>query len=131
MFRWYCLSYMLNQIIHSLGSSPIIHALSFTWKLCPPGRPPSNPHLPCIVLGWLGRRTIRSSVTSRHTTIDNEVSTVDEAALVAGKEEDALSLLDGFAEATGWEMDFAAVALSFVVAKPILQQRRATVVSIS
>jgi len=120
----------LNQIIHPPGSPSIIHALSFIWKLFPPRLPPSNTHLSCIVLGWLGRWTIRSGVTSRHTTINNKVSTVYEAALVAGKEEDALSLLDGFTKATGWEMDFAAVALSFVVAKPILQQRRAIVVSI-
>ena len=85
--------------------------------------------LSCIVLGWLGRWSIRSGVTSRHTTIDNKVSTVDEAALVAGKEEDTLGLLDGLAKATGWEVDFAAVALSLVVAKPVLQQRCATIIS--
>jgi len=55
-----------------------------------------------------------------HASIDNEVRPIYEAALVAGEEEDGVGLFDGFAEASGWEMDLAAVALGCVVAEPVL-----------
>jgi len=50
-----------------------------------------------------------------HTAINNEVLTVDERALVGSKEQDCLSLLDGFTETTRWKMNLAAVTLGCVV----------------
>ena len=59
------------------------------------------------------------------STVHHKVSRVDEAALVAGKEEHCLGLLDGLAETTRGEVDLAAVALGLVVAQPVLKQRSA------
>lgn len=77
--------------------------------------------------GW-GRGQIGSKIDStylRHTAVNHKVGPVDKAAFVAGEEEDGMGLLDGFAEAAGWEMDLAAVALGCVVAEPVLKQGRA------
>ena len=60
-----------------------------------------------------------------HAAVDDKVSAVDEAALVAGEEEHGLGLLDGFAEAAGGEMDLATVTLGRVVSEPILKKGRA------
>ena len=60
-----------------------------------------------------------------HATVDDKVSAVDEAALVAGEEEHGLGLLDGFAEAAGGEVYLATVALGRVISEPILKKRRA------
>ena len=92
---------------------------------------PSNPHLLCVVLGRVGRWSVRRGVTPGHATIDDEIGAVDEAALIAGKEEDTLRLLDGLTETTRGEVDFATVTLSLVVTKPILQEWCAVTVSIS
>ena len=67
--------------------------------------------------GKFGRRTY-----PRHTAVDDKVGPVDEATLVAGQEENGLSLLDCFAEAAGREVDLAAVALGCVVAEPVLEE---------
>ena len=58
----------------------------------------------------------------RHSTIDDKIRPIDETALVTGKEEDGLGLFDCFAEATGWEVDLAAMAFSCVVAQPVLEE---------
>ena len=58
-----------------------------------------------------------------HATINYEICPINKAALIAGKEEHRLSLLNGFTEATSREMDLAAMALRCVVTKPILQKR--------
>ena len=58
----------------------------------------------------------------RHPPINHEISPVDKTALVAREEEDGLGLLDRFAEAAGWEVDFAAVALGGIVAEPVLEE---------
>ena len=82
-----------------------------------------------VVIRRRGGCSLRRDVASSHSTIDNEVCAVDEAALIAGKEEHALGLLNGLTEATGREMDFATSALGLVVAKPVLKKRGARVVS--
>lgn len=41
-----------------------------------------------------------------------------------------MSLLNGLAEASGWEVDFTTEALGLVIAEPVLQKRSATDVSI-
>lgn len=85
--------------------------------------------LASIVLGRLRGRTFRRNVALGHTAIDNEVRTVDEAALIAGKEEDRLGLLDSFAKATSREMDLTAVALRSIVTEPVLKEGSAFHVS--
>lgn len=70
--------------------------------------------------GWMNGGT-----HPRHAAVDDEVGAVDEAALVAGEEEDGVRLLDGFAEAAGGEVDLAAVPLGGVVAEPVLEEGRA------
>lgn len=60
-----------------------------------------------------------------HSTINNEVGSVDEAALVASEEDDGMSLLNCLAEPTSREVDLAAVALRLVITQPILQKRGA------
>lgn len=81
-----------------------------------------------VVRRGLGRGALRGDVASGHAAIDNEVGAVDEAALVAGEEEDGLGLLDGFAEAAGWEVDGAARTLDFVVSEPVLEEGSAGMV---
>jgi hypothetical protein len=83
-----------------------------------------------VVVRCLCRRSLGGGVAPRHTAIDHKVGAVDEAALVAGKEENRLSLLNGLAEATSGEMDFTAVALCLVVAKPVLEEGSAAAVRI-
>jgi hypothetical protein len=83
-----------------------------------------------VVHGCLGRWSFRRCVAPRHTAIDDEVGTVDEAALIAGEEEDTLCLLDGLTKATCGEVNFAAVALGCVVTEPVLQKRCAVIISL-
>ena len=71
-------------------------------------------------LGW---RSLWRYVGFGHATIDNEVRAVDEAALVASKEQHSLRLLDGLAEAAGWEVYLTSMALGCVVTEPILKKR--------
>jgi len=54
------------------------------------------------------------------SSIDNKIRSIDEAALVAREEQHSLSLLDGFAETPTREVNFTAMALRLVVAKPVL-----------
>lgn len=92
--------------------------------------PSPTRHLSCVVLGRIEGRSSGSSVALGHTAINDKVGSVDEATLVARKEEDTLSLLDGLAKAACGEVDFAAMALLLVVTKPVLQKRSAGAVSI-
>ena len=64
----------------------------------------------------------------RHPPIDRKVRPVDETALVACEEEDGVGLLDGFAEAAGGKVDFAAETLGGVVAEPVLEEGGAVIV---
>ena len=84
-----------------------------------------RPTSPTEIGRRLRRGTLSRHVRPRHAAVDDEVGPIDETALVAGEEEGGLSLLDGFAEAAGGEMDFAAVALGGVVAEPVLEERGA------
>jgi hypothetical protein len=82
-----------------------------------------------VVVRCLRGRALGGGVAPGHTAVDNEISAVDEAALVAGKEENRLSLLNGLAKATSGEVNFTTVALGLVVAEPILEEGSAGVVS--
>jgi hypothetical protein len=84
-----------------------------------------------VIDGCLGGWSFRRGVAPRHTTIDDEVGTVDEATLIAGEEEDTLCLLNSFTKATGGEVNFAAVALGCVVTEPVLQKRCAVIISLT
>jgi hypothetical protein len=84
-----------------------------------------RPDLSGVVLGCLGGGAGRRCVALGHTAINDKVCTVDEAALVAGQEQNRLSLLDSFTEATSGEVDLAAVTLLSVVTEPVLEERGA------
>jgi len=73
-------------------------------------------------VGSFSWRTLGSGVAPRHTAVDHKVSSVDEAALIASKEENCLSLLDSLSEAASREVDLATVALGLVVAEPVLEE---------
>jgi hypothetical protein len=75
--------------------------------------------------GW----ALGGGVAPGHTAIDNKISAVNEAALVTGKEEYRLSLLNGLAKATSGEVNFTTVALGLVVAEPVLEEGSAGAVS--
>jgi hypothetical protein len=79
----------------------------------------------------LCRGTLRGGVATCHTTVNHKVGTVDEAAFVAGKEKNGLSLLNSLTEAACGEVNLAAVALGFVVSEPVLEKGSAVGVSIS
>ncbi len=120
--------YLISYIIHPSWPPFAVlgHWLSYPLR----GLQTFEPRLSCVVLGRLGRWSIRRGVAPGHTTIDDEISAANEAALIAGEEEDTLGLLDSLTEATSREMDFAAVTLGCVVAEPILQKWCAVTVSI-
>lgn len=79
----------------------------------------------CIVCRWLGGWSLWCSVAPGHAAIDNEISTIDEAALVAGKEKDSLGLLNGLTEPAGGEVNFTAMSLGSVITEPVLEEWRA------
>lgn len=54
------------------------------------------------------------------TTVNNKVGTIDEAALITGKENNGMCLLDGLAETTTGEVDLTTETLGVVVAEPVL-----------
>jgi hypothetical protein len=66
--------------------------------------------------------SLGGGIAPGHTAVNNEVCTVDKAALVAGKEKYCLSLLNSLAETTCGEVDLAAVTLGLVVAEPVLEK---------
>jgi hypothetical protein len=70
----------------------------------------------------LRRRSLRRSITPRHTTINHKVRAVNKAALIASQEENGLGLLNCLAEAARGKVDFAAVTLGLVVAEPVLEE---------
>lgn len=86
-------------------------------------------NLASVVLRWLRGRALRRDVALGHTTVDHKVRSIDEAALVTGKEKNCLCLLDSLAEATSGEVDFTAVPLRGIIAQPVLQERGARHVS--
>lgn len=69
--------------------------------------------------GWSLGRDIRLG----HTTINDKVRAVHEAALVAGQEQDRLSLFNSLTETTRREVDLATQTLGLVVAQPVLEKR--------
>ena len=68
--------------------------------------------------------TLREIAYFRHSPINHEVGPIHETTLIAGQEQDGLSLFNGFAEAAGWEVHLAALAFGCVVTEPVLQQSR-------
>jgi hypothetical protein len=86
-------------------------------------------NLASVVLRWLGGRALRRDVALGHTTIDHKVRSIDEAALIAGKEKDCLRLLNSLAKTTSGEVDLTAVPLRRIIAQPVLQERGARHVS--
>lgn len=56
------------------------------------------------------------------TTVDKEISAVDEAALITGQEHNSMGLLNSLAEATTREVNLTTEALGVVVAEPILEE---------
>lgn len=69
--------------------------------------------------------SLRRHIRLGHPAVNGEIRAVDKARLVAGQEQYGLRLFDGFAEAAGREVDFAAVAFGDVVAEPVLEERGA------
>ena len=57
------------------------------------------------------------------TSINEEICSVDKAALIAGQEEHRLGLFDGLAESTAGEVHLTTESLSMVIAQPVLEQR--------
>jgi len=84
-----------------------------------------------VVVGCLCWWTLWSGVAPRHATVNHKVRAVDETALVAGKKQNCLSLLDGLAKTSSGEVNLAAVALGLVVAEPVLEKWGAVLVSYS
>ena len=62
-----------------------------------------------------------------HAAINDEIGAVDKTALIAGEEEYRLGLLDCFAEAASWKVQFAALSLGYIIAEPVLEKRCAEV----
>lgn len=56
-----------------------------------------------------------------HTTVNNKVCAVDEAALIAGQEQNGLGLFDRFSKSAGREMNLASMTLGLIVAEPVLE----------
>lgn len=77
-----------------------------------------------IVLGSSRSRALGGYVGLAHTTINGEVMSVDEAGLIAGQEDNSVSLLNGLTEATGGEVNLTAITLLLVITEPVLKQGR-------
>ena len=60
-----------------------------------------------------------------HATIDNKVGAVDEAALIAGQEDDSVCLLNSLTEPSSREVDFTTVTLGLIITQPVLEERSA------
>lgn len=60
-----------------------------------------------------------------HSAINHEFSGIDEAALVAGKKQDCLSLLNSLTKTSGREMDLTTMTLRCVITEPVLKKRSA------
>lgn len=71
-----------------------------------------------VVLAYLG-----------HTAINNKVSAINEAALIASQEEDSLSLLNSLSESSTGEMDLSSQALGSIITQPILKERSTNIFS--
>lgn len=57
-----------------------------------------------------------------HPTIDHEISSVDKAAFVTGKEDNGVGLLDSLTETAGGEVDFTTETLGLVITQPVLEE---------
>ena len=55
-----------------------------------------------------------------HSTVNNKIVTVDEAAFVAGKENHCVRLFNGLAESSGREVHLTTEPLRFIITQPIL-----------
>ena len=74
------------------------------------------------VLGSLGGRPLGGHVRLGQATVDDEIRGINEAALVAGQEDDGVGLFDGLSETAGREVNLATEALLLVITEPVLQQ---------
>lgn len=74
-------------------------------------------------------RPLGSHISLGQAAVHHEVRGIDEAAFVAGQEDDSMSLLDRLTEPAGGKMDLATESLLLVVSKPILQKWGADIVS--
>lgn len=107
-----------NHTIRSSFMPLLVHSVAST----------SLQELLAQVLGGLGRRALRGHICLGQSTVNHKVGGIDEATFVASQEDDGVSLFDGFTEATGGEVDFAAESLLFIISEPILQQGGAAIV---
>lgn len=60
-----------------------------------------------------------------HTTVNNKVSAVDEAALIAGQEDNGMRLLNGLTETSSGEVNLTALTLGLIITQPVLEKRSA------
>lgn len=97
------------------------HLNERSWAALEQEGPPGS-HMPVKVSALRRASQARQLAHLGHATIDHEIGTVDEAALVAGQEQHRLGLLDGLSEASGGEMHFASMSLRLVISKPVLQE---------
>ncbi len=75
--------------------------------------------------GETGGRGRKKRPHLAHAAVNNEIHAVDEAALIAGQEDNGVRLLNRLAEAAGRHVHQAPLPLGLVVAQPVLQQWRA------
>lgn len=75
--------------------------------------------------GQIARRSSRRAfgrhVRLGHAAIHDEIRTIHEAALITGKEDRGMGLLDRFAETTSRKVHLASESLLLVVAEEVLQ----------
>lgn len=74
------------------------------------------------VLGRLSGRALRSHIGLSKTTVDDKVSGVDEATLVARQEDDCVGLLNRFTETARGEVNLATETLLLIITQPVLQK---------
>jgi hypothetical protein len=82
-----------------------------------------------VVVRCFRRWSLGGSVASRHAAVNHKVCAIDKTALVARKEKNCLSLLNGFTKTTSGEVDFTTVALGLVIAEPVLEKRCTIIVN--
>lgn len=76
-----------------------------------------------VIRGRRRRGAFRGNVALRHTTIHDEIRAIDKAALIAGKEQHSLGLLNSLSKTTSREMDLTTMSFGRVVTEPVLQER--------
>ena len=75
-----------------------------------------------------GNHRLRSTYL-RHPPINHKIGPIHKTSLIASQEQHRLGLLNRFAEAARWEVYFASVAFGCVVAEPVLEEWRATIIN--